>query len=63
MTLGAQPQALGSAPQEDVRECMFCGDPLENRGSDFIDHIRAKADCHDAYQAWLERLDQDRPGG
>lgn len=55
--------ALGAAPDNDVRRCMFCGQPLENRGPAFIDHVAAKTECHEAYEAWLERLDEDRPGG
>ena len=57
------PQALGSEPEGDVRQCMFCGAPLENRGPGFIDHLQSNASCQEAYEAWLERLDQDRPGG
>lgn len=61
--LQVDPQALGTVPEGDVRQCMFCGVPLVNRGEGFIDHIRAKPECHEAHQAWLERLDDDRPGG
>lgn len=58
-----QPQALGSEPEGDVRDCMFCGQPLSDRGKGFMDHIAKKDDCRQAYEAWLERLDEDRPGG
>jgi hypothetical protein len=57
------PQALGSEPEGDVRQCMFCGDALANRGPAFMDHVAAKPQCREAYEAWLERLDEDRPGG
>jgi hypothetical protein len=57
------PQALGSEPEGDVRQCMFCGTELANRGPAFIDHIAEREGCRGAYEAWLERLDQDRPGG
>lgn len=59
----SQPQALGTVPDGDVRQCMFCNEPIANRGEAFMDHVRDKAECHEAYQAWLERLDEDRPGG
>jgi hypothetical protein len=58
-----EPQALGAVPVDDERGCMFCGERLENRGPAFIDHIQAKVSCREAYEAWLERLDEDRPGG
>jgi len=58
-----QPQALGTVPEGDVRQCMFCGEHLANRGEGFIDHIRAKESCHEAYERWLERLGEDRLGG
>ena len=57
------PQALGSEPEGDVRQCMFCGDSLANRGLAFMDHIAAAPACKEAHGAWLERLGEDRPGG
>lgn len=58
-----QPQALGTVPEGEVRQCMFCGEGLANRGEAYWDHLQNKTACHEAYQAWLERLDEDRPGG
>ncbi|HEV8359175.1 MAG TPA: hypothetical protein VGR28_01840 [Candidatus Thermoplasmatota archaeon] len=43
--------------------CLFCGDQLPDEGPAFLDHVGAKPACHDAYDAWLENLDHDRPGG
>lgn len=59
----SQPQALGTVPDGDVRQCMFCSQPIANRHAAFIDHVRDKVACREAYQAWLERLDEDRLGG
>ncbi|MGQ0537035.1 MAG: hypothetical protein ACT4PT_13310 [Methanobacteriota archaeon] len=28
-----------------------------------MDHVRATPSCAVAYEAWLEHLDEDRPGG
>lgn len=57
------PQALGTPPVDDVRRCMFCGTPLANRHEAFMTHLGAAQECKAAHEAWLERLDQDRPGG
>jgi hypothetical protein len=42
---------------------MFCGNPIVDRGAAYMDHLRASPDCGTAYEAWLERLDEDRAGG
>lgn len=57
------PQALGTAPERDVRACMFCGQSMTNRHEGFFTHLDTSEDCRTAYQAWLEHLDEDRPGG
>lgn len=57
------PQALGAEPEGDVRQCMFCGRPIADRGLGFLQHLDQNPECQAAYDAWLERLDQDRPGG
>jgi len=42
---------------------MFCHALIDNEGLGFIDHIALTPDCADAYESWLEHLDEDRGGG
>lgn len=56
--------AIGHVPPAGQRaRCMFCEAPLEDEGPAFIDHVRANAACREAYEAWLDNLDMDRPSG
>ncbi len=45
------------------RVCMFCGEAVANRGEAYYDHLIASDGCHDAWDEWKERLDQDWAGG
>jgi hypothetical protein len=56
-------QAIGTVPSGARSRCMFCNTLIENEGAPYIDHLRASPDCMDAYGAWLDNLDLDRPGG
>jgi hypothetical protein len=46
-----------------IRECMFCGKELANRGEAYYDHLQENKACHEAWQEWTEHLDEDRKGG
>lgn len=61
--LGGYGSVQTYAGEQDRHPCLFCGDPLEDDGAAFLEHIGQKEGCHSAYEAWLERLDEDRPGG
>jgi hypothetical protein len=58
-----QTQAIGSAPEGQETQCMFCHAPLPDEGEGFVDHLDESQQCRDAYRAWLANLDLDRPGG
>lgn len=47
---------------EDPR-CMFCHEPVPDRGEAYYDHLQDNKACHDAWQDWQKRLDEDRKGG
>lgn len=45
------------------RKCMYCGQPVPNRGEGYYDHLRASKECEAAWREWREELDQDRKSG
>lgn len=49
-------------PDEDPL-CMFCQQPIPNRGEAYYDHLQANEACHGAWEEWQERLDEDRKSG
>lgn len=49
-------------PAEDPR-CMFCQEPVSQRGEAYYDHLQSNDACHRAWEEWQERLDEDRKGG
>lgn len=43
--------------------CEFCGAPLDDLGESYYDHLRTSKRCEAAWQAWLDNLVLDHPGG
>jgi DNA-directed RNA polymerase subunit N (RpoN/RPB10) len=48
---------------EQSERCFFCGEPLADLGTAFLDHVDATVACRDRHEAWMSHLDEDRPGG
>lgn len=48
--------------QQDAR-CFFCGAELRDLGPAFAEHIARSQPCRDGHEAWMEHIDEDRPGG
>jgi len=40
-------------------QCPWCGAPIENGGSGFIEHIEESPDCEAAFERWRENVAED----
>lgn len=61
--MGTSSVAQGPRLSRWEANCLFCGAGLADEGASFLDHMKAAPACRDAYDAWLENLDHDWPGG
>lgn len=59
---------VDDAPARDDTEwnspeqCPFCGAPLTDGGSGFIDHIDATPGCRERFESWIDRVRDDIEG-
>lgn len=48
---------------DELEECMFCGDDLDDAGLAFLEHVEDNPECHTRYESWKVDIDQDWGGG